>query len=208
MLDTLVTLEKRLYWQPKDSVPIPERILQIADGLLSLKELEYFQTTRPGPLPERIRSLASELLANIESRYGIVPSDSILPERVKEVRRQIIQKQSEGENKLDHTERLRLAKDMDTMFFVTQLYSYPGDYMTKKPSIERIAETLDKLEEDVLGAPYPSVRGPKKAIVQFAPLIVLPTGKDKKTKASDLTIQIHSIVQGMLDALNAENDGK
>jgi len=208
MLDTLAKLEKRLYWQPKDSVPIPERILQIADGLLSLKELEHFQTTRTGPLPERIRSLANELLTKVELRYEIGPSGSMLPERVKEVRRQIIQKQSERENRLTQTEHLRLATDMDIMFFVTQLYSYPGDYMTKKPSVERIAETLDKLEEDVLGAPYPSVRGPKKVIVQFAPPMLLPKGKDKKTNPSELTDRIHATVQEMLDTLNAENDGK
>ena len=39
---------------------------------------------------------------------------------------------------------------MEDLFFVIQLYSYPGDYVAEKPSIERIAETLDKFEEDVL----------------------------------------------------------
>ena len=125
-----------------------------------------------------------------------------------EVRRRIIQQQSEVENKLSDADRQRLTADMDTMFFVTQLYSYPGDYMTNKPSVERIAETVDKLEEDVLGAPYPSVRGPKKAIVQFAPPILLPKGKEKKLNASDLTDQMHATVQGMIDALNVENDSK
>jgi hypothetical protein len=196
MLKTLSTLETRLYWQPKHNSPIPERILQIADGLLSLKE------------PERIRSLANDVLARVEARYGIAHSDAMLPERVKEVRRRIIQQQSEEENKLTDADRQRLTADMDTMFFVTQLYSYPGDYMTNKPSVERIAETVDKLEEDVLGAPYPSVRGPKKAIVQFAPPILLPKGKEKKLNASDLTDQMHATVQGMIDALNVENDSK
>ncbi|MFN7737012.1 MAG: lysophospholipid acyltransferase family protein [Pirellula sp.] len=208
ILNTLSTLETRLYWEPKLNTPIPDRILQIADGLLSLKELEHFQTTRTGPLPQRIRSLANDVLARVEAKYGISLSDAMLPERVKEVRRRIIHQQSEEENKLSDTDRQRLKADMDTMFFVTQLYSYPGDYMTNKPSVERIAETVDKLEEDVLGAPYPSVRGPKRAVVQFAPPIQIPKGKEKKLNASDLTEQMHANVQGMLDALNAESDSK
>jgi len=44
---------------------------------------------------------------------------------------------------------------MDDLFFVIQLYSYPGDYVAERPVIERIAETLDKFEEDVLQATYP-----------------------------------------------------
>ncbi len=47
---------------------------------------------------------------------------------------------------------------MDTVFLIVQLYSYPGDYLLEHPSTERVAETLDKLEEDVLGAAYPSLR--------------------------------------------------
>lgn len=207
MLKTLSSLETRLYWQPKNVTPIPERILQIADGLLSLKELEHFQTTRTGPLPARIRNLANDVLAGVEIRYGIAHSDAMLPERVKEVRRRIIQQQTE-EDKLSDVVRQQLAADMDTMFFVTQLYSYPGDYMTDKPSVERIAETVDKLEEDVLGAPYPSVRGPKRAVVQFAPPIELPKGKEKKLNATDLTETMHARVQGMIDAMNSEVDSK
>lgn len=207
MLKTLSGLETRLYWQPKQDTPIPERILQIADGLLSLKELEHFQTTRTGPLPARIRSLANAVLSKVEERYGITHGDSMLPERVKEVRRRIIQRQTE-DNELTAVDRRKLEADMDIMFFVTQLYSYPGDYMTDKPSLERIAETVDKLEEDVLGAPYPSVRGPKRAVVQFAPPFELPRGKEKKLNATDLTEKMHAHVQGMIDAMNLEIDSE
>jgi hypothetical protein len=32
-----------------------------------------------------------------------------------------------------------------------QLYSYPGDYVLENPSVERMAETIEKFEEDVYG---------------------------------------------------------
>jgi 1-acyl-sn-glycerol-3-phosphate acyltransferase len=204
--ETLSKLETRLYWAPKSHAPITDRILRLADGLLSLKELEHFQTTRTGPLPQRIRSLANDVLVEVEGRYGIAAKDTLLPERVKEVRRKIIQQQTEDAPTLSAEQQHQLAVDMDTMFFVTQLYSYPGDYVSRKPSRDRIAETVDKFEEDVLGAPYPSVRGPKRAVVQFGPAIALPRGKDKKLSPSELTMQMQSAVQSMLDGLNQEFD--
>lgn len=208
ILKTLAILEQRLYWQPKKEDPVTDRILRLAEGLLSLKELEHFQTTRPGPLPARIRSLANDLLARVETRYGISPGTGLIPDRVKEVRRRIIQRQAEtGE---DQTGSLgaQLAADMDAMFFVTQLYSYPGDYMTGKPSIERVAETLDKLEEDVLGAPYPGVRGPKRVVVRFDRPIPLPRGRERKSDPSALTAEMQARVQRMLNDLNAEHDAR
>ena len=47
---------------------------------------------------------------------------------------------------------------MEDLFFATQLFSYPGDYLADDPSIERIAETIDKFEEDILGLALPTVR--------------------------------------------------
>lgn len=206
--ETLAILEKRLYWQPKKEDPVIDRILRLAKGLLSLKELEHFQTTRPGPLPDRIRSLANDLLTRVEARYEIPAGNGLLPDRVKEVRRRIIQRQAEITSRPTGEESARLAADMDAMFFVTQLYSYPGDYMTSKPTPERVAETLDKLEEDVLGATYPRVRGPKKVVVQFDSPILLPNGKDRKISPPELTSTLHARVQHMLDGLNLEHDSK
>ena len=57
----------------------------------------------------------------------------------------------------------KLASDMDDLFFVIQLFSYPGDYVAERPTIERIAETLDKFEEDVLRADFPGIRGRRGA---------------------------------------------
>jgi len=206
ILETLAVLEKRLYWQPKFGDSVIDRILRLAEGLLSLKELEHFQTTRPGPLPDRIQALANELLSRVEARYDIPQGTGLLPERVKEVRRRIIQKQAEITSDNSREQSARLAADMDTMFFVTQLYSYPGDYMTSKPTPERVAETLDKLEEDVLGARYPRVRGPKKVIVRFDTPITLPAGRERKIEVSALTSQMQASVQRMLDELNHEHD--
>jgi len=78
--------------------------------------------------------------------------------RVKELRRTILTKAND--NKTSGVEKERLSHDLDDLFVVTQLFSYPGDYLrNQNPSIERIAETVDKLEEDVLQRHTASIRG-------------------------------------------------
>jgi len=203
---TLSQVEDRLFWRPKKHLSLQERILSIANALLSLKELEYYQSVQTGSLADRIQTLANRVLSDTEIRYAGTASVGSLPERVKEIRRRIIQLQSRPG--ISDAEMIQYEADMQSMFFVTQLYSYPGDYLIQKPSVERIAETIDKFEEDVLGAPYPSVHGPKSVTIEFAPPIRIPKGKENKLSAADLTKQMQSEVQRMLDELNEHHDFK
>ena len=58
--------------------------------------------------------------------------------------------------------KVQLYDDLDTLFLASQLYSYPGRYLKENPSTDRIAETLLKIEEDVLGETnYPVPRSAK-----------------------------------------------
>ena len=173
---------------------------------------------------DRLKHLASSVLSRCEDRYAIRQRDAILPERIKEVRRRIIQAQQEctplataatkslsadaapaPESAATFEQQGQWAADMEDMFFVTQLYSYPGDYMEQNPTWERQAETLDKLEEDALGAAFPSVRGPRRVIVRFDEPYELPRGKDKKVSPAEVTAHLDQRVQAMLDELNANH---
>jgi hypothetical protein len=148
----------------------------------------------------------------------------MIPERIKEVRRRIIQAQQESllevasattappdlqstepRTSTSEEQQRQWSADMDDMFFVTQLYSYPGDYMEQNPTWERQAETLDKLEEDALGAAFPSVRGPRRVIVRFDEAYELPRGKDKKISPAEVTDHIERRVQTMLGELNSRH---
>jgi hypothetical protein len=85
---------------------------------------------------------------------------------------------------------------------VTQLFSYPGDYVSERPTLERMAETLDKFEEDLLRATYPSVRGSRRVVVRFGEPIALPRERQKKDAVGNLTRTLQEKVQGLLDELN------
>lgn len=203
LLQTIEVLEKRLFWRPQHHQSLPDRIIHVAHGLLSLKELEHLRTTHAGSLSERIERLANAILHRNETRYGLVAKSTLIPERVKEVRRTIIAARESQEETASQEQQRQWASDMDDMFLVTQLFSYPGDYLVEQPSIERIAETLDKLEEDALGAVYPTVHAKREVVVRFGSPILLPSGKDKKIAPAELTDQMEQSVQSMLDEMNA-----
>ena len=93
--------------------------------------------------------------------------------------------------------------DLDTLFGIVQLYSYPGDYLAEEPSIERIAETLDKFEEDVLSAKYPAVRGERRAVMRFGePILAREHGP--RDAAAQLTRLLQERVQGLLNEMGGK----
>jgi hypothetical protein len=205
---SLNEIESRLFWKPKQTEPITKRILRIAQGLLCLKEIETFGKVIEGELKSRLQGLIEALLSSCEERYQCRAKDSLVPERVKEIRRAIIRNREEqvqdGARVLKQSE---WDDDMNKMFVAIQLYSYPGDYMLENPSWERVAETVDKLEEDLLRLDYPTVRGWKDVVVSIGPAISLPVGaeaKSKKMNASEITDRIELAIQSQLDELNAQ----
>jgi len=96
----------------------------------------------------------------------------------------------------------RYHADMEDLFFVTQLFSYPGDYVSERPTFRGLAETLDKFEETCCRATYPSVRGSRRVVVRFGDPIALPRERQKKDAVANLTRTLQEKVQGLLDELN------
>ncbi len=201
-LERLMTrLEESLHWKPLRQRGLSERIYRVAEGLLALKELEYLRQAQSGPMTERVRQLADAVLSRLEEKHEVQQIGDEIPERVKELRRAVIARSEQ--NTLSPEDRLVLDGDLEDLFFVIQLYSYPGDYVAERPVIERIAETLDKFEEDVLHAVYPGIRGERKVVVQFGDPISMPDGRNGKASVAEWTDRFEQNVQSLLDQINA-----
>ena len=201
-LSALMTrLEESLHWKPLLHKGLSERIYRVAEGLLALKELEYLEQAQSGPIIRRVRHLANEVLGRLERKYQIPTASDAIPERVKDVRRAIIAEMEKGS--ANEAERRSREDDLEDMFFVIQLYSYPGHYVAENPVIERLAETIDKFEEDVLHAVYPAIRGTRMAVVQFGDPITIPGEKQSKSSISDWTDRLEKRVQELLDDINS-----
>ncbi|MCZ6445265.1 MAG: lysophospholipid acyltransferase family protein [Planctomycetota bacterium] len=217
----MTRLEQRLYWRPQVDRPLLERIYRYAEAILGLKELEYLNEFGKGSLPKRISRLTEHILSQIEQRRLGRVGDQTIPARVKQLRRHILRECGADEPQGDDAaavgenpagaelslEAITAAKrDLEDLNLVTQLFSYPGDYVTQQPSIERMTETLDKFEEDALGAHEAGARAVRRAVVSFAPTIdvtahLADAKGSARGAAGTLTALIEQRIQEQLDQI-------
>lgn len=198
LIELMDTLETNILWRVRRDLPLTERIYLFAEAMLALKELEYLGHTQDASLSDRIKSLSEFILQRIEERCDIEHEDASIPERVKACRRTAIKRLEETGD--DNHEQIK--NDLDDLLVVTQLYSYPGDYINANPTVERIAETFDKFEEDILKAPTATIRAPRKATVSFGEPILVTPDRSNKNAIHRLSAKLETSVQSLLDDLN------
>lgn len=157
--ERLSRLEDRIGWTPRPSMPIDERIVRLGTGLLGLKEMEYLGEAGRGKIQDRLAVLSESLLSEVEGRQGRDPKSTTAPERVRGQRYRIRRRLLDGEKPPTYLERTALLDDLDRVFTALQAHSYIGDYFLAEQTLDRRAETIMKLEEDLLGFPnYPAPR--------------------------------------------------
>jgi 1-acyl-sn-glycerol-3-phosphate acyltransferase len=208
-LDRMARLERRLTWRPRGDLPLVKRIYEFAEALLSLKELEYLGAARSGPLSERIPALQDALLRPIEasrlSRSRGDPAAAPVPVRVKTLRQSCLELLADPHTTPEAARRLR--DDLDDLFLAMQAYSYPGDYVAGRPTRERIAETLMKLEEDLLLKPGECAEplGARRVEMRLGPPIdvasALAGAGSTRAAAAALTSELERRIQELLDAI-------
>jgi 1-acyl-sn-glycerol-3-phosphate acyltransferase len=198
-LQQLMTrLEERILWRPRPDLSLRERVERFAEGLQRLRELEHFGQAQTGSLAERNAALTDVLLERVESRYGRLDRNISVPERVKTLRHQVL-KQLAAVPPGDPL-RIQADRDLDHLFVVLQLFSYPADYVAENPTLERVAETIDKFEEDVFGIPTATPRGVRRAVVSFGAPVEAPSQR-KKEDVALLTKTLEQRVQALLDGI-------
>ncbi|MBC7980779.1 MAG: 1-acyl-sn-glycerol-3-phosphate acyltransferase [Armatimonadetes bacterium] len=154
--DRLSKLEDRIGWTPKPLMPVDDRILRLGTGILALKETEYLGYAGSGNVQERLNHLCDTLLKLVESRYPRDAKAVTPPERVRALRFRIRRRLLDLEKPPSAVEKELLLDDLDRVFTALQAHSYIGDYLLEDPTLDRRAETLLKLEEDLFGFPtYP-----------------------------------------------------
>jgi hypothetical protein len=199
-------LEDRIGWKPRPELPVVDRIYRLGSGLLALKEEEFIGTSNPGTLVDRITGLRDKLIERIEQRHKLSGAGKAIPDRVKAIRGRIRRQILDEENPPGPDAMRMLQDDLDTVFVVLQLFSYPGRYVKEQPTHHRIAETLLKLEEDVLGkGSYPA---PRDAAIRFGEPVdvrafLRERSLDAKSGVEPLTQFMAEAIQRELEATRA-----
>jgi hypothetical protein len=200
-------LETRFTWRTRGEWPLPQRILRCADGVLALKEIEYLGSPVSGTFKERVVNLTEQLLSPIETRRSCGRRSCSVPERVKDLRRACLEVLASESEPRDATQTQQAYADLEDLFLVIQLFSYPGDYVKSRPTLERVAETLMKCEEDLLDVDQARPRAPRRAVVRWGEPIDLsqrmaaPGQARSRQLVPALCTEIEERLQQILDAM-------
>jgi 1-acyl-sn-glycerol-3-phosphate acyltransferase len=198
--EAIQQIEARMLWSSPHATPLHQRIVRVGELALTIKEKEKLGHSRESDsdLPGRVAFLIEELLKRNEAKHlKKTPSAETVPLRVKALRRHLLEIWTD--EKADPDTRRQSREGLDDVQLVLQLYSYPGDYVTEKPSLERMAETVEKFEEDLTGSAGP--KGKRKARVLFGDPIDLKeaaaSGRPRAV-AADVTDRLENQIKSLM----------
>ena len=205
-LPVIRKLEQRITWQTQDSLPLVQRIRKLAIGMLSIKEIEHFNESRVGAVEERQKNLIERLMSPLEQKWlGIEPGKTCdivgVVARVKNVRTKILPYMIE--NNLSKTESEQCWRDLANTYLAQQISCYPNNYMDEFPTVDRIRETVERLEEDVTDVA--SLHTPLHAIIHIDEPIEISGKRERGTARDPLMPELENRIQAILDQLKSES---
>ncbi|MDY3563780.1 1-acyl-sn-glycerol-3-phosphate acyltransferase [Gemmata sp. JC673] len=193
----LSLMEEKLGWPPESHLPLAGRVRRVGEGVLELREKQYGGLAHPGPYGERAAAVFQAILGRLESDRGLNPGRLDVPGRVAQLRRRAVQQKALAPS--DQAAVEDAERQLRDLQVVAQLHSYRHDYDKDEATFEHLAEIVDKLEEDVLGAVTAATRGRRCAYLRFGPPVpVYPEGTESPRR---LTATMRDRVQELLDGL-------
>lgn len=193
----LTDIEQRLTWRQQAHLPLIERITKVGMALLSLKEAEYLGKPQTDQFEDRLQRLIDRLLVPLEEEWiGSAQDGGVIP-RIKGLRMKIMPEMVRSE--LEPAETGRRWRQLEDLYLAQQIASYPADYISTRPSNERLLETVERFYEDLTDKGL--VCGNLKAVIRVGEAIEVPTQRDRSAETDPLMNQIEQRLQAMLDDL-------
>lgn len=179
-----------------------ERIYKFGEAVLSLKEKEFLNRSLQGTLDERLTEFRETLIQEEELTYLGKVTEGEHPSRIRMVRGRIRSILLDEKKPPDEEALRKCHRTLDRLYMAIQLYSYPGQYLDDKPSMDRIAETIHKFEEDAFEKN--EIYGQRIVEVTFCEPIDLSLAmdayeKDSKATVHDITSQIETAIKSVLE---------
>jgi hypothetical protein len=167
--------------------------------MLTLKENEHLGKAQEGDLAGRLKTLINAILERHETKWlRKTQADGSVSVRVKSLRQQLLE--AWVDEKADAELRAGAREALDDVQLVMQLYSYPGDYVRENPTVERMAETIEKFEEDVYGGVI-RPKGERAArVIIGSPIDMSAEGNGQRPRAAatDLTGKLETVIRGLM----------
>ncbi|MGH7395250.1 MAG: 1-acyl-sn-glycerol-3-phosphate acyltransferase, partial [Candidatus Methylomirabilales bacterium] len=214
---TAARLEASLLGQPRVG-PLYPRIVALGTELLARAERTHGVTPIPGEgLSERVRRLRQSLLEHLERKHLGEVREGFDFDRARKL---MIRIQGRllaagggggyyGPPAAPPDDPL--AADLEAASLCARSVAFRDDYLLQDATPERMAETLIKLEREVLGKEIRASLGRRRAVIRIAPpldvrefLTAEHAGSSRDDTIEAIVIRLHEALQGTLDAIGRE----
>jgi hypothetical protein len=212
-------LEARVWGAPRAGALYP-RIVALGTARLAQEERAHGVTAIPGEgLFDRIRRLRQTLLEQLEQKHLGQVQKGFDFDRARKL---IIRLQGSlvgaagsggsGGPPAAITQVGPLTEDLEAARLCARSVAFQDDYLLQNPTPERMAETLVKLEREVLGTETRTF-GKRRAVIRIAPPLDVRgflRGHDIASEGNEIieaiVIRVHETLQGALDAIVHEEE--
>lgn len=220
-LEALTTrLEARVWGEPRAGTLYP-RIVALGTALLAQEERSHGVTAIPGEgLFDRIRRLRQTLLQQLEQKHLGQVQKGFDFDRARKL---MIRFQGSlvgaagsggsGGPPPATTQAGPLTEDLKAARLCARSVAFQDDYLLQNPTPERMAETLVKLEREVLGTETRTF-GRRRAVIRIAPPLDVREflrGHDMALAGNEIieaiVIRLQESLQGALDGIVREQEG-
>lgn len=196
----LATVESRLRWHPQEHLDLHQRIVKLTEAFVSIKEMEYLGTPVAGDLDRRISDLSDHVLSGLEAKYFGKTQRTQPMDRVRALLQVLVKNFQHAK---DSRHRKETERDLDKTFFCQVLFGHSQEYLAEWPCVERLAESVKRLEEDLTGAEV--LLGPVGAVVEVCEGIdVREMGTSSASGSSELVSEIARRIQSTIHAMLLE----
>ena len=157
-------------------------------------------------LPALLRASTELIIEKLEHKIGIEPkAGAELMDRIRSARREIHKVRTSTAREIDHAVAATWA---DEAILAFRILSYAGNYLSEKPSLDRVGETIEKMREDLYSRDFPPYTERIARVRLGEPIDVseqLAAAAKPREAMASLTDQFEQGVQSGLDQLNATN---
>ena len=157
-------------------------------------------------LPGLLRASTELILEKLECKIGIEPrAKDDLMDRIRGARREIHKVRTSAAREIDHSVAATWA---DEAILAFRILSYAGNYLSEKPTLDRVGETIEKMREDLYSRDFPPYAERIARVQLGEPIDVsepLAAAAKPREAMANLTVQFETGVQKGLDELNAAN---
>lgn len=218
---TTARLESQVLGGPRTGLLYP-RIVALGTELLSRAEEKY--GVKPDPeldLYERVHHLRRTLLKELERKHLGKVQEGFDFDRARKLMIRIQGRLLDKRVPPGYYDAPTapaddpLTGDLEAANLCARSVAFRDDYLIENPTPERMAETLNKLEREVLGKQIRSPLAKRRAIVRIAPPLDIREHSAKENAGAALdevieavVVRLHDTLQSTLDSISREDRSK